>query len=709
MFVRRLVLSLLAATFIVTGLYGASEIPTVVTVSAASFEATSVAPDAIAATFGAQLATGTASGGDTDPLAPGVQLPTELLGARLEVNGRPAQLLFVSPAQINFVVPTQTETGIATVIVFNGVSSVANGTVSAVPISSGVFTANSDGQGVAAALAFRVRADSSTQYDPVAVFDPNTNRFVTTPVDLGPEGERVFLVIFASGLRHASDPNGDGNLNETVRVLLGGEELVPTFAGKQGDFVGLDQINVELPRSLIGRGDLSFAIAIDGAAASNPAQIAIGGESGTGGPLVSGFNVSPALAGQTVTITGSGFSTSPEGNVVRINGVEATVTSASPNELIIVIPFGAASGNVSVRTPMGEGLSGGPLLVRTSISGFIENTSREPLSGVLVKLVGSSITAQTTPEGSFVLPDVPIGTQYVEVDGESLPTTPPYPKVTLKTIAFANRDNQFARPVSLQQSNGGSGSIGSGGTLAETDGPGPGTNLLRSPNQLQDQLSNQLQPALPIPINAGGFTLLLPANISAVFPGGATSGTIFLTPLTGGRAPVDLPLGVFSSSIVQITPFDVVLTPGAKLTFPNTDGLPANSPARLYRYDSLEGRFVEEPAGATVSADGQRVETPVNAIKKTSYYFVAVSGLTSTVSGRVVESDGVTPVRRALVSLRGQETFTDGNGGYLLRYVPVKNGESIAVEASYQRPDGRIDKATSVPVVAIANGTTKVP
>ena len=138
---------------------------------------------------------------------------------------------------------------------------------------------------------------------------------------------------------------------------------------------------------------------------------------------------------------------------------------ASATALTVVVPFGAETGSVSVRTPLGEGTSSGPLQVRTSISGFVENTSREPMSGVRIKLAGTSITTQTTAEGSFVLPDVPTGTQYVDVDGESIPTTPPYPKITLKTIAFASRDNQFPRPVALQQSTGASGSVGSSGAF----------------------------------------------------------------------------------------------------------------------------------------------------------------------------------------------------------------------------------------------------
>lgn len=699
MSLRRFLLSLLATALFATALRGASESPSVVTVSAASYEPTGIAPDAIAATFGTALAPGTASGDDTDPSTPGVQLPTRLLDTRVEINGRAAQLLFVSPGQINFIVPSQTEHGVASVEVFNGNVAVAAGTVEATNVNPGIFTANSDGQGVAAALVFRVHADLSTQYEPIALFDYSINRYIARPIDLGGAGDRVFLVIFGTGLRHATDRNGDGNKAESVRVLLGGQVLEPVFAGSQGDFVGLDQINVEVPRDLIGCGDVSFALAVEEVPVSNDALVSIASSLGPG-PLVLRFDDSPALAGESLTISGIGFSSETASNIVRIGGVAATVTSATPTELVVVVPFGVQSGNISVRTNIGETLSGGALLVRTSISGFVEDTLRQPLGGVTVKLIGSSISAQTNVEGAFVLPDVPTGTQYVEIDGETLTSYPPYPKVTLKTITLANRDNQFLRPVSLQQSNGASATVagqGASSLPAGTPAADPGSSII------------ERDAAAPLSLLLNGFSMLMPANISAFFPDGARRGLLFMTPLTDGRSPVDFPKGVYSTSIVQITPFDVKLTPGAKLIFPNTDALPAGARAKLYRYDASAGAFVEDAVDAEVSVDGKRVETAANAITKTGYYFVAIPGVTVALSGRVLDRNGTAPASSATVSVRGQEVRCDGNGGYLFRSVPVKGREVVVVEAAIRRANGRIDRVKSVSVAAVPGVISKVP
>lgn len=67
-----------------------------------------------------------------------------------------------------------------------------------------------------------------------------------TPIDLGPETDEVFLVLFGTGIR------GRSSL-ASVRVTIDGVEAPVEYAGPQGEFAGLDQVNVKLPRALYGR------------------------------------------------------------------------------------------------------------------------------------------------------------------------------------------------------------------------------------------------------------------------------------------------------------------------------------------------------------------------------------------------------------------------------------------------------------------------
>src|SRR6185369_1150241 len=96
------------------------------------------------------------------------------------------------------------------------------------------------------------------------------------------------------------------------------------------------------------------------------------------------------LAGNEFVINGTGFSSTPAENEVRIGSRLATVTAASATQLTVMAPYGVESSTVSVRTTLGEGKSSQDLPVRTSVSGVVENTARDPLEGVVVRLCSAS-------------------------------------------------------------------------------------------------------------------------------------------------------------------------------------------------------------------------------------------------------------------------------------------------------------------------------
>ena len=58
--------------------------------------------------------------------------------------------------------------------------------------------------------------------------------------------------------------------------------------------------------------------------------------------------------GGTITIHGTGFSTTPSQNTVTFNGTSGTVVSATANTLVVTIPGGATSGPLVVTTPNGS-------------------------------------------------------------------------------------------------------------------------------------------------------------------------------------------------------------------------------------------------------------------------------------------------------------------------------------------------------------------
>lgn len=69
------------------------------------------------------------------------------------------------------------------------------------------------------------------------------------------------LVLFGTSFRHR------GSL-VNVAASIGGVSAQVDYAGPQPDFAGLDQINLRIPRSLIGRGEVDLVLMVDGKAAN---------------------------------------------------------------------------------------------------------------------------------------------------------------------------------------------------------------------------------------------------------------------------------------------------------------------------------------------------------------------------------------------------------------------------------------------------------
>jgi uncharacterized protein (TIGR03437 family) len=106
-----------------------------------------------------------------------------------------------------------------------------------------VFVVN--GQGLAAAQAIRVRANGEQVLEPA--IQVSNGAVVPAPIDLGEESDQMVLVLFGTGIRGRADLIG-------VKVTIGGVQAAVQYAGPQGEFPGVDQINVLVPRSLRGRG-----------------------------------------------------------------------------------------------------------------------------------------------------------------------------------------------------------------------------------------------------------------------------------------------------------------------------------------------------------------------------------------------------------------------------------------------------------------------
>jgi uncharacterized protein (TIGR03437 family) len=240
--------------------------PAIVVVNAASFANNgTLAPETIASVFGAFK-----TQNDQPFAASALPLPITLGGIQVTVKGVHAPLFFASNTQINFLIPNSTAIGPASVAVTSADNTTRTGTIMVAPATPGLFTARSDGQGTA------VAQTTTDGVNYLNIFNPDGSE---REVDAGTRTRPNFLILYATGVRHAASANpSDGNgVAEAVTITIQGVPAITTFAGAQPGFDGLDQINLIIPPELSGFGTLRLQVSVNGQAA-NPVTLKLGGQ-----------------------------------------------------------------------------------------------------------------------------------------------------------------------------------------------------------------------------------------------------------------------------------------------------------------------------------------------------------------------------------------------------------------------------------------------
>ena len=230
-------------------------------ISAASPGSLAIAPNSLVTANGLGLATSLA-GSTPSPF------PTSFGGSSVTIidsagKSFAAPLLYVSPTQINFQVPSGVASGAAQVTIASGDGTKSTANVTIAALAPAIFSLNN--ASLAAADVLRVSA--SGVRTPQLVYAQNSaGAIVANPINLGASSEQVYLMLYGTGLRSA----GTGGVTATVGAIT-----VPVlYAGPQNQFAGLDQVNIQLPASLAGKGNVNVQLTA-GRIAANPVQITI--------------------------------------------------------------------------------------------------------------------------------------------------------------------------------------------------------------------------------------------------------------------------------------------------------------------------------------------------------------------------------------------------------------------------------------------------
>lgn len=228
----------------------------------ASYAQAPVAAQEFVTLFGQGLAGQTA-------VAASVPYPTTLGGVSVQVTdskgaSQLAPLYLVSPSQLNILIPTGLAPGPAQVTVLAGPTKIplgsgATGSVSIAGSSPGLYSMNSDGAGVAAAVALRATASNQVVNEPVFTCDTSIARScLGAPLSLGASTDTLYVELYGTGIRGAA----------SVQCYVAGQSVPVQYAGAVTAYPGLDQVNVTIPRGLAGTGTALVYLVADGVASN---------------------------------------------------------------------------------------------------------------------------------------------------------------------------------------------------------------------------------------------------------------------------------------------------------------------------------------------------------------------------------------------------------------------------------------------------------
>ena len=181
-------------------------------------------------------------------------VPTTLGGVQVQINGLPSPITYVSPNQINFVVPFEAPTsGTAELAVVNQSTSqvLGSGSLNMNAASPGFFITTQTTAGTAPAAGQIAALDCNT------VVNGSCDDHVNSTANPANAGSTIQLYLTGQGPVSNAPPDGQaapcsGSTIETgpkPEVLIGATIATVTYSGLAPCFVGLWQINVQIPDS----------------------------------------------------------------------------------------------------------------------------------------------------------------------------------------------------------------------------------------------------------------------------------------------------------------------------------------------------------------------------------------------------------------------------------------------------------------------------
>lgn len=235
-------------------------------------------------------------------------------------------------------------------------------------------------------------------------------------------------------------------------------------------------------------------------------------------------------------------------------------------------------------------------ITTTRISGVIQNTDQQPLSGVLIDLGGTQV--ETAADGSFTLEFTgALPSDTLKVHGEGISGNYPFIAEKLPLLlgheVYGNVNNVVVRPIYLPPLD---------VATAQPVDPNADTTITTT----------------TIP----GASVFVEAGSLLDQQGNPFTGQLSITEVPTDLTPAALPANLNPDLVVTIQPGEMVFTTPAPLSLPNRAGYAPNTLMDLWSINPITGDFDNVGTGQ-VSSDGSVIYTIEGGIRNSSWHFFA--------------------------------------------------------------------------------------
>jgi hypothetical protein len=253
--------------------------------------------------------------------------------------------------------------------------------------------------------------------------------------------------------------------SEGDHIDLYGTGFSPVVADNTVDFNGV-------PAVVISATATQVTVEVPPGATTGPVHSTSGGQSATTDgdftiqPKITSFSPESGLVGSTVNINGVDFSAAASANIVKFGPVAATILTASPTLLTVVVPSGAGNGPLLVSTAGQGALSTDSFTVTPQFLSFSPTSGPAGFTSVTITGEGFSLTPQdnvvtingvaatvTNAHTQQLVVSVPVnattGLIQVTVSGTTLTSAQPF-TVAPQITSFAPGSGPVGTSVTLQ-------------------------------------------------------------------------------------------------------------------------------------------------------------------------------------------------------------------------------------------------------------------